>query len=293
VNGGTVASVAIVREDGKMIAPVYSLRDGNSIPAIGLGTSGLNEQVGIEAIVSGIADGYRLIDTAYNYGNEDVVGEAIRRSGVDRSDLVITTKLPGRHHGFEETLASLEESRTRLDLDWVDLYLIHWPNPRIDKFVDSWRAMIRLREKGLARSIGVSNFTAEMLDRLEKETGVVPVVNQIELHPYFPQEELRAYHDEHEIRTESWSPLGKRTQLLEEPVITAIASEHGVSPAQVVLRWHVELEAVPIPKSSDAARRRENLDVFSFELSDDEVEAISALSRGRIWGADPETHEEF
>ncbi|HET8780726.1 MAG TPA: aldo/keto reductase [Agromyces sp.] len=276
-----------------MIAPVYSLRDGNSIPAIGLGTSGLNEQVGIEAIVSGIADGYRLIDTAYNYGNEDVVGEAIRRSGVDRSDLVITTKLPGRHHGYEETLASLEESRTRLDLDWVDLYLIHWPNPRIDKFVDSWRAMIRLREKGLARSIGVSNFTAKMLDRLEKETGVVPVVNQIELHPYFPQEELRAYHDEHEIRTESWSPLGKRTQLLEEPVITAIAAEHGVSPAQVVLRWHVELEAVPIPKSSDAARRRQNLDVFSFELSDDEVEAISALSRGRIWGADPETHEEF
>ena len=276
-----------------MTAPVYSLRDGNSIPAIGLGTSGLNEQVGIEAIVSGIADGYRLIDTAYNYGNEDVVGEAIRRSGVDRSDLVITTKLPGRHHGFEETLASLEESRTRLDLDWVDLYLIHWPNPRIDKFVDSWRAMIRLREKGLARSIGVSNFTAAMLDRLEKETGVVPVVNQIELHPYFPQEELRAYHDEHEIRTESWSPLGKRTQLLEEPVIAAIAAEHGVSPAQVVLRWHVELEAVPIPKSSDAARRRQNLDVFSFELSDDEVEAVSALSRGRIWGADPETHEEF
>lgn len=276
-----------------MIAPVYSLRDGNSIPAIGLGTSGLNEQSGIEAIESGIADGYRLIDTAFNYGNEDVVGEGIRRSGVDRSDLVVTTKLPGRHHGFEETLASLEESRTRLDLDWVDLYLIHWPNPRIDKYVDSWRAMIRLREKGLARSIGVSNFTAKMLDRLEKETGVVPVVNQIELHPYFPQEELRAYHDEHEIRTESWSPLGKRTQLLEEPVITAIAAEHGVSPAQVVLRWHVELEAVPIPKSSDAARRRQNLDVFSFALSDDEVEAISALSRGRIWGADPETHEEF
>ncbi|MDQ2661287.1 MAG: aldo/keto reductase [Actinomycetota bacterium] len=276
-----------------MTAPVYSLRDGNSIPAIGLGTSGLNEQSGIEAIVSGIADGYRLIDTAYNYGNEDVVGEAIRRSGVDRSDLVITTKLPGRHHGYEETLASLDESRSRLDLDWVDLYLIHWPNPRIDKYVDSWRAMIRLREKGLARSIGVSNFTQAMLNRLEKETGVVPVVNQVELHPYLPQEELRAYHDEHEIRTESWSPLGKRTQLLEEPVIAAIAAEHGVSPAQVVLRWHVELESVPIPKSSDAARRRQNLDVFSFELSDDEVEAISALSRGRIWGADPETHEEF
>jgi len=276
-----------------MTAPEYSLRDGNSIPAIGLGTSGLNEQGGIEAIVSGIADGYRLIDTAYNYGNEDVVGEAVRRSDVDRSDLVITTKLPGRHHGFDETIASLGESLRRLDLDWVDLYLIHWPLPRIDKFVDSWRAMIRLRERGLVRSIGVSNFTPAMLDRLGRDTGVVPVVNQVELHPYFPQEELRAYHDDHDIRTESWSPLAKRSRLLQEEVITAIAGEHGVSPAQVVLRWHVELEAVPIPKSTDAARRRENLDVFSFSLAPEEVEAITALSRGRLWGGDPDTHEEF
>ncbi|WP_173923010.1 aldo/keto reductase [Agromyces sp. Marseille-P2726] len=278
-----------------MIAPAYSLSDGNSIPAIGLGTYGLNEQSGIEAIVSGIADGYRLIDTAYNYGNEDVVGEAIRRTDVDRSDLVVTTKLPGRHHGYDETLASLEESRKRLDLDWIDLYLIHWPLPRIDKYVDSWRAMIRLREKGLVRSIGVSNFTIEMLERLERETGVVPVVNQVELHPYFPQAELRAYHDEHGIRTESWSPLAKRlrAQLMEEPVIAEIAAVHGVSHPQVVLRWHVELEAVPIPKSADATRRRENLDIFSFSLSDDEVEAISSLERGRLWGGDPETNEEF
>ncbi|WP_448808683.1 aldo/keto reductase [Agromyces bauzanensis] len=276
-----------------MSAPSYSLRDGNWIPAIGLGTYGLDEEAGVEAIVSGIAEGYRLIDTAYNYGNEHIVGEAIRRSDVDRSDLVITTKLPGRHHGYEETLASLDESRHRLGLDWVDLYLIHWPNPRIDKFVDSWRAMIRLREQGLVRSIGVSNFTPAMLDRLERETGVVPVVNQVELHPYFPQEELRAYHDEHEIRTESWSPLAKRTELLQEPVITAIAAEHAVTPAQVVLRWHVELESVPIPKSAHAERRRENLDVFSFSLSGDEVEAISALARGRLGGGDPESHEEF
>ena len=276
-----------------MIAPAYSLRDGNSIPAIGLGTYGLNEQAGIESIVSGIADGYRLIDTAYNYGNEDVVGEAVRRTDVDRSDLMITTKLPGRHHGFDETLASFEESRRRLDLDWVDLYLIHWPLPRIDKYVDTWRAMIRLREKGLVRSIGVSNFTAGMLERLERETHVVPAVNQVELHPYFPQEELRAYHDEHDIRTESWSPLAKRSELLQERIITALAEEKGVTPAQIVLRWHVELEAVPIPKSADAARRRENLDVFSFDLAPEEVEAITALSRGRLWGADPDTHEEF
>lgn len=276
-----------------MSAPAYSLRDGNSIPAIGLGTSGLNGQVAIDAIVSATVEGYRLIDTAYNYGNEDVVGEAIRRTDVDRSDLVITTKLPGRDHGFDETLASFEESRRRLDLDWVDLYLIHWPNPRVDKYLESWRAMIQLREKGLVRSIGVSNFTPPMLTRLIDETSVAPVVNQVELHPYFPQEELRAFHDEYEIRTESWSPLGKRSALLQEPVVTAIAEEHGVTPAQAVLRWHVELETVPIPKSSDAARRRENLDVFGFTLAPEEVDAISALSRGRLWGADPDTHEEL
>ena len=276
-----------------MITPAYALRDGNSIPAIGLGTSGLDDQAGIDAITTAIADGYRLIDTAYNYGNEEAVGEAIRRTDVDRSDLLITTKLPGRHHGFDETIASFEQSRRKLDLDWVDLYLIHWPLPRIDKYVDSWRAMISLREKGLVRSIGVSNFTPEMLMRLIDETSVVPVVNQVELHPYFPQDELRAFHDEHEIRTESWSPLAKRSQLLQEPVIAELAAAHGVTPAQVVLRWHVELGAVPIPKSSDASRRRSNLDVFGFTLPIEEVDAISALSRGRLWGADPDTHEEF
>ncbi|MGW9631959.1 aldo/keto reductase [Agromyces sp. NPDC055520] len=276
-----------------MIAPAYSLRDGNTIPAIGLGTYGLDDQAGIDAITAGIAEGYRLIDTAFNYGNEEAVGEAIRRTDVDRSDLVITTKLPGKHHGFDETIASFEQSRMRLDLDWVDLYLIHWPLPRLGKYLDSWRAMISLREKGLVRAIGVSNFTAEMLTRLIDSTGIVPVVNQVELHPYFPQAELRAFHDEHDIRTMSWSPLAKRTELLQEPVIAEIAAAHGVTPAQAVLRWHVELEAVPIPKSSDAARRRENLDVFGFALTTEEVDAISALSRGRIWGGDPDTHEEY
>ncbi|GAA1767213.1 aldo/keto reductase [Agromyces humatus] len=276
-----------------MTTPAYALRDGNSIPAIGLGTSGLDDQAGIDAITTAIADGYRLIDTAYNYGNEEAVGEAIRRTHVDRSDLVITTKLPGRHHGFDETLASFEQSRKNLDLDWVDLYLIHWPLPRVDKYLDSWRAMISLREKGLVRSIGVSNFTADMLTRLIDETSVAPVVNQVELHPYFPQAQLRAFHDEHEIRTESWSPLAKRSDLMQEPVIVELADAHGVTPAQVVLRWHVELGAVPIPKSSDAARRRANLDVFGFALASEEVDAISALSRGRLWGGDPDTHEEF
>ena len=276
-----------------MTAPVYALRDGNSIPALGLGTYGLDDKAGVAAIVAAIDEGYRLLDTAYNYGNEQVVAEAIRKSGVDRSDLMVTTKLPGRHHGFDETLASFEQSRSRLDLDWVDLYLIHWPNPRIDKYVDSWRAMIKLLERGVVRSIGVSNFTEPMIERLIDETGVVPVVNQVELHPYFPQAPLRAFHAEHGIRTESWSPLAKRSQLLAEPVVTELAAGHGVTPAQIVLRWHVELGAVPIPKSADAARRRENLDVFGFALAPDQVAALSALERGRLWGGDPDTHEEM
>ncbi|UIP57662.1 aldo/keto reductase [Agromyces marinus] len=276
-----------------MTAHAYALADGNTIPAIGLGTYGLNDQTGVEAIETAIRDGYRLLDTAYNYGNEEVVAEAVRRSGVDRSDLFITTKLPGRHHGAEETLASFEQSRTRLDLEWVDLYLIHWPNPSRDKYVDSWRSMIKLRERGVVRSIGVSNFTAEMLERLGSETGLMPVVNQVELHPYFSQAELRAFHAEHGIRTESWSPLAKRTELLAEHALVEIAARHGVTTAQVVLAWHLALGAVPIPKSADAARRRENLDVFGIELAQDEIDAISALERGRIWGGDPESHEEL
>lgn len=276
-----------------MTAHAYALADGNTIPAIGLGTYGLNDQSGVDAIVSAIHDGYRLIDTAYNYGNEEVVAEAIRRSEVDRSDLFVTTKLPGRHHGTEETLASFEQSRRRLDLDWVDLYLIHWPNPRRDRYVDSWRSMIKLKERGVVRSIGVSNFTPAMLDRLDAETGLMPVVNQVELHPYFPQAELRAYHAEHSIRTESWSPLAKRSELLAEPVIGEVAARHSTSPAQVVLAWHLALGAVPIPKSADAERRRQNLDVFDIELEPAEVEAISGLERGRLWGADPDVHEEL
>jgi diketogulonate reductase-like aldo/keto reductase len=275
-----------------MTVPEYALRDGNRIPALGLGTYGLDGAAGVDAILSAIDDGYRLLDTAYNYGNEDVVGEALRRTDVDRSDLVITTKLPGRHHGTDETLASFEESRRRLGLEWVDLYLIHWPNPSVDRYVETWRTMITLREKGLVRSIGVSNFTEAMLTRLLDETGLMPVVNQVELHPYFPQTALRAFHDEVGIRTESWSPLGKGSELFQEPVITELAAKYGVTSAQLVLRWHVELETIPIPKSADPQRRRANLDVFGFSLLPEEIEAISALERGRLWGADPETHEE-
>ncbi|WP_394554718.1 aldo/keto reductase [Agromyces sp. MMS24-JH15] len=276
-----------------MIAPEYHLRDGNQIPAIGLGTYGLDGEAGTDAILSAIDDGYRLLDTAYNYGNEGAVGDALRRTDVDRSDLIVATKLPGKHHGYDEALASFEESRARLGVDWIDLYLIHWPNPSVDRYVETWRAMISLREKGHVRSIGVSNFTEPMLTRLREETGLMPVVNQVELHPYFPQTELRAFHEEHGIRTESWSPLGRKSDLLQEPLLGGIAAAKGVTVSQLVLRWHVELGSIPIPKSSQAARRAENLDVFGFSLEPEEVERISSLERGRIWGADPNTHEEM
>src|SRR5947208_1420075 len=192
--------------------------------------------------------GYRLVDSATNYRNESGVGRGVARSGAPREEVVVTTKLPGRHHGYEETLASFEESRSRLGLEYVDLYLIHWPLPRVGKYVDSWRAMIKLREEGLVRSIGVSNFTVEHIERLEKETGVLPSVNQIELHPFFPQDELRAFHTAKGIRTESWTPLGRGTGLLDDPVVIGIAEALGVTPGQVVLRWHTQLGAVPIPK---------------------------------------------
>jgi len=273
--------------------PSYPMNDGRTIPAIGFGTYNLRGEDGIASIVSALKTGYRLLDTALNYKNEGQVGEAIRRSGVDRGEIMVTTKLPGRHHGFDETLASFEESRAHLGVDYVDLYLIHWPIPRIDKYVETWRAMIQLREQGLVRSIGVSNFTEQYLDRLIGETGVAPAVNQIELHPRFPQLAMRQVNLSHGIVTESWSPLARQRPVDQEPVIVAIAAEHGVTPAQVVLRWHVELGVVPVPKSASPSRQAENLDIFGFRLTDAEITAISSLQSGRLWGGDPESHEEF
>lgn len=275
-----------------MTTPHLQLLDGNSIPAIGLGTYNLTGDDGIAAIESAIDSGYTLLDTALNYKNEREVGEAVRRSG-RRDELVITTKLPGRHHGYDETIASFEESRTNLGLDYVDLYVIHWPLPKQDKYVESWKAMIELQKQGLIRSIGVSNFTIEYLDRLEAETGVLPVVNQVELHPRFSQPLLRAFHASKGIVTEGWSPLARRKEVSGESVVTDIAAAHDVTPTQAVLRWHVQLGVVPIPKSADAGRQRENIDVFGFELSDAEMASISSLESERLWGGDPETHEEF
>ncbi|WP_404445968.1 aldo/keto reductase [Microbacterium marinum] len=272
--------------------PTVSLNDGTAFPQLGLGTYNLRGEEGTQAIVSAIEGGYRLLDSAVNYENEREVGEAVRRSGI-RGELLVTTKVPGRDHGYDETIASARGSLERLGLDRIDLYLIHWPNPSVDKFVDTYRAMIDLQKDGLVGSVGVSNFTEPMLTRIVEATGVVPAVNQVELHPYFPQAHLRAFHASQGIRTESWSPLARRSELLSEEVVIETAAAHGVTPTQVVLRWHVQLGSTPIPKSADPARQTENADVFGFSLTDAEVAAISALERGRLWDGDPDTHEEM
>jgi 2,5-diketo-D-gluconate reductase A len=277
------------------MVPTYTLNDGHVVPAIGFGTYPLRGQDGVAAVASAIAVGYRLIDTAVNYENEREVGEAIRRSGVPRDELFITSKIPGRHHGYDDAIASTHESLERLGLDYLDLHLIHWPNPGVGKYVEAWRALIDLREQGVVRSIGVSNFTEAHLTRIIDATGVTPAVNQIELHPYFPQPQMRRAHEELGIRTESWSPLGKRQAPFGEPPVAEAAAEHGVSPAQVILRWQLQLGCIPIPKSATRERQVANLEVFGFELSAAEVESISALARedGRLFDGDPDFHQEM
>ena len=275
--------------------PTYDLNDGTTIPAIGFGTYPLRGEDGIAAIVSAIGAGYRLVDTAVNYDNEAEVGEAIRRSGVPRDEVVVASKIPGRHHAYDDAITSVRESLARLGLERTDLHLIHWPNPSRGAYVEAWRALVQLQKDGLVRSIGVSNFTEEHLTRIIDDTGVTPAVNQVELHPRFPQDDLREVHDRLGIRTEAWSPLGKRRAPLDEDAVTAAATAHGVSPGQVILRWHVQLGSLPIPKSADPARQAQNLDVFGFELTAEQVAAISGLAEpdGRLFGGDPDTHEEM
>jgi diketogulonate reductase-like aldo/keto reductase len=278
-----------------MDIPIYDLNDGTELPAIGFGTSGLQGADGLETILGAINAGYRLIDTAVNYGNEMTVGEALRRSGINRNEFRVASKLPGRHHAYDDAVVSTHESLGRLGVDHIDLHLIHWPNPKRDEYPEAWRALVDLQRDGLVTTIGVSNFTAEHLDKIMDTSGVVPAVNQIELHPYFPQEEMRAVHDTLGIRTMAWSPLGQAKQVLEEEAVRGAAQAHGVSPAQVVLRWHFQLGSVPVPKSTEEAHQLANVDIFGFELSDDEVDAITALGRedGRLFDGDPNEHYEM
>jgi diketogulonate reductase-like aldo/keto reductase len=278
-----------------MDIPRYTLNDGNSLPAIGFGTYPMTGDEAVNAVTSALSVGYRLIDTAVNYGNEAEVGEALRRSGLPRDEVQITSKLPGRHHAYKEAVASIKESLSRLGLDYLDLHLIHWPNPGVGKYVEAWQAMVDAREQGLVRSIGVSNFTQDHLRRVIDQTGVAPAVNQIELHPRFPQEHMRTVNEDLGVVTEAWSPLGKARAPLDEAVVVEPARRLGVTPGQVILRWHVQIGSLPIPKSANPQRQRENLDIFGFELTDFELAAISGLAAadGRLFGGDPEVHEEM
>ncbi|MGH3316215.1 MAG: aldo/keto reductase, partial [Nocardioidaceae bacterium] len=230
-----------------------------------------------------------------NYRNETEVGEALRQSGLPREEVQVTTKIPGRHHEHDLAVQSVEESLQRLGLDFLDLCLIHWPNPSVGKYVEAWRALVALRERGLVRSIGVSNFAEQHLNDIIEATGVTPAVNQIELHPYFPQVRMREVNASLGIQTESWSPLGKRSAPFDERPVADAAQTHGVTPAQVVLRWQLQVGSLPLPKSATPQRQQQNLDVFGFELKDSEVEAITGLGRpdGRLFGGDPDTHEEM
>ncbi|WP_244483911.1 aldo/keto reductase [Devosia sp. Leaf64] len=273
----------------------HTLNDGTTLPKVGLGTYSLWGHAGVEAMVAALEGGYRLLDSAVNYENEGAVGKAIRSSGIPRGDIRVASKLPGRHHKKSAVVRTIEESVLRTGLDYLDLYLIHWPNPSQGLYLEAWEGMIEAREKGLVRSIGVSNFLPEYLDVLIDKTGVTPSVNQVELHPYFNQKEQREADRRRGVLTQAWTPIGKNTALLEEQTIVAIARELQKTPAQVVLRWHVQLGVLPIPKSATPSRQVENLTIEDFRLNEAQMSAISALNRadGRIFDADPSTHEEF
>ena len=275
--------------------PTKTLSDGLVLPAIGFGTYKLKGEAGAKSIQSAIELGYRLIDSAFNYENEGTVGEAVRRAGVPRSELILTSKLPGRHHDYEKALQTVEESLFRTGVSYYDLYLIHWPNPLEDHYVEAWQAMIEAKKRGLVRSIGVCNFLPEHLQRLQTETGVLPSLNQVELHPYFNQAPQRAWHEAHGIATESWSPIGRGNDMLQNPVIADIARAHGKSITQVILRWHTQHNAIPLPKASSRVHQAENFDIFDFILSPAELSAIDGLSRpdGRTFDQDPAVYQEF
>ena len=269
-----------------MTAPELLLNTGHPIPQLGLGTWPLSDSEVAPVIVTAVELGYRHIDTAAKYGNETGVGQGIRDCGVPRADLFVTTKLDGGYQGDDRAIAGLADSLGRLGLDYVDLLLIHWPVPARDLYVSTWRTFERLLAEGLARSIGVSNFKPAHLERLRAETAIVPAVNQIQISPYITRAEQRAYNAAHGILTTSWSPLGQGNSLLAEPLITRLAEKYGKTPGQVVLRWHVELGLVAIPKSANATRLRENLDIFDFTLDPADVTAITALDQGPGAGVD-------
>jgi 2,5-diketo-D-gluconate reductase A len=268
--------------------PRIALRGDTDIPQLGFGVFQVPPEDTADVVGRAFATGYRHIDTAAAYRNEEGVGEAIRASGLPREEVFVTTKCPNTAHGYDEARDALAGSLKRLGLDFVDLYLIHWPIPSKDRYVETWKAFVDAQKEGLVRSIGVSNFQPDHLARIVDETGVTPSVNQIELHPRLQQAELRRVHDERGIVTEAWSPLAQGA-VLDDPAITKIAEAHGVTPGQVVIRWHLQLGNVVIPKSVTPERIEQNFDVFGFELGDDEMRAIEGLEAGERTGPDPDT----
>ena len=268
--------------------PNVKFNDGRSIPQLGYGVWQVEDEVAEKVVGTALETGYRHIDTAAIYGNEAGVGRAIANSDVAREDIFLTTKLWNSDQGYESAFEAFEASLEKLGTDYVDLYLIHWAKPQQSLYLDSWRALIELQKQGKVRSIGVSNFPEEQLREIIEETGVVPVIHQIELHPYFSQEALRAVHAEYGIATQAWSPLGNGSDLLQNPVLAEIAERHGVTPAQVVLAWHLAKGTVAIPKSVTPSRIEENLASVNVKLTAEDIAAVDALStpEGRI-GADP------
>lgn len=275
-------------------APDLTFNDGRTIPQLGLGVWQVADEIAADVVRTAIGMGYRHVDTARIYDNEVGVGEGIRTSGIDRDELFVTTKLWNSDQGTGDVVrAAFDASLERLALDAVDLYLVHWPAPAQDRYVDTWAVLVELRDEGRARSIGVSNFHELHLDRIIQASGVVPAINQVELHPYFQQRELRVAHDRLGIATQAWSPLGQGGELLQDPVVVTIAEElgDGVTPAQVVLRWHVQHGFVAIPKSQHAGRLAQNLAVSGFELDPEQLAALDGLDRGEAGriGPDPAT----
>jgi 2,5-diketo-D-gluconate reductase A len=268
--------------------PAVTLRDGVEIPQLGFGVFQVPPEKTQDVVEEALETGYRHIDTAAAYRNERGVGAAIAASGIPREEIFVTTKLWNSAQGYEPALGAFEKSAGRLGVDYVDLYLIHWPVPTEGRALETWRAFERIHADGGARTIGVSNFRVEDLEMLEREADIMPTVNQIELHPHFPQAELRSWHLEHRVATESWSPLAQG-ELLANETIAAVATRHGRTPAQAILRWHLQLGNVVIPKSVTPKRIRENFELFDFELSDEDMAEIAALDVGQRIGPDPST----
>jgi 2,5-diketo-D-gluconate reductase A len=267
-------------------APTVKLTNGALIPRLGLGTWPMSDKEAEAAVAQAAEAGYRLFDTAYAYGNEEGVGRGLRASGVPREELFVTTKLNGEWHGYQAAQEAFQASADRLGLDYVDMYLIHWPLPQQDAYVEAWKGLAKLLEDGRVRAIGLSNFKPSHIDRVLADTGVVPDVNQIELNPAVTRDATRAYDEAHGIVTQSWSPIGRGGDLLHETVITRLADRYGKTPAQIVLRWHMELGLITVPKTANPERMKENIDIFDFALTPEEVGEISGLDQGESAATD-------